>query len=338
LSLVSYVLLTITIFLLIFFSFYKYDFNNKIDDGQKLVYYLILISFFISLLFFLFSERWFLKHFSKDSESIKERENTKAKIIEYSRFYNQSRNDIIYVEEGNLKEDIDYYNIIKLPVKNSDCKVKLLNKECYFKDSDLFKKDGSFSEKKFIGSQYDRKYKNKTLKQIFDKVFEDIIYHIRNGNIIAFPEGKIDVPKAPLISKYINNYKNYLLVLSETYDQDLPQYFNSKVLLTPEAIHHLNPDFDSIREENNQERKATLISLAAKNSKMDECDFISSIVGKRKDKADSQLEKYMLTLVKDKNCHDEKKEELAKDLSVKFKSPLEARLKVRQLSSIYRKT
>lgn len=333
----SYVFLTLNIGLFIFFSFYKDNITKKLSENQEFIFSAIIISFGISLLFFLLSDQYILKKIDKGLKDTDiEMKNYKSKIVEYNEMYSPERNDYIYVEKSFLKDNNkEYYNIISLPTKIDNCKVKILSNNCYFKDSDLFTKDGNFSTKKIKGIDINMKYKNKTLKDILDKFFIDIIYEVQNGNTVAFPQGVWEFEKCPLITKYVNKYKNYLLLLAETYDDNLSNYFNSSVLLTPEAIHKINPNLSSIREERIEERRKKFISMAAKSKGMDECDFITSAIGKRKGKENDDVFKFMMTLVKDLDCHDEKKIELAKNLSSNFNSSVEAGMKVNELRNIY---
>lgn len=332
-----YVFLTINIGIFVFFSFYDYKVTDHLNDHFEMLFGIMIASFGISLLFFLLSDQFLLKKIDKGlgDEDI-EMDKFDSKIIEYSRMYGPERKDYIYVETSTLKTiDNEYYNIIELPTRVDKCNIKLLRNDCFFKDSDLFKKDGTFSTKRFNTMGINKKYKNQTLKEILDKFFEDVVYQVKNGNTVAFPKGEWQFEKCPLITKYVDNYKDYLLLLSETYGEDLSLYFNSNVLLTAEAIYKIKPDLNSIRDERIEERRNKFVSMAAKSQGMDECDFISSVIGKRKGKHDDDLIKFMMTLVKDLDCHDEKKLELAKNLSVNNKSVLEAKMKVNKLRNVY---
>lgn len=286
-----YVLLSINIILFIFFSFYKHDLKDKISSYQEVVFGLIIASFAISLLFFLLSDSFLL---TKIENVFK---NYQGKIVEYNQFYPDKEN-CFYIEKGVLKNnypfDINSDKII-LPLKFDNCQIKVLNNNCFFKDSDL----------------YNKRYRGDTIKEIFDSFFNIIIKKIENGETVAFPKGEWTFEKAPLLTKYVNKYKEYLLLLSETYKENLGSYINKNNLLSPEDLYKLDPDFNNIRFE--RDRK----NLIA-NSNMEDCDIIKNIIGERTNDYDEKKYRNMLTLTKDLEGHDEKKIELAKNLASKF--------------------
>ena len=287
-----YVLLSINVILFIFFSFYDHKLKDKISSYQEIIFGLIIASFTFSLLFFLLSDSFLLNKIEKVFEKYE------GKIVEYNQFYPDKEN-CFYIKKGFLKNNYPFNinsDTIILPLKFDNCQIKVLNNNCFFKDSDL----------------YNKRYQGETLKEIFDNFFSIVIEKIKNGETVAFPKGEWTFEKAPLITKYVNKYKNYLLLLSETYKEDLGNYLHKNNLLTPEALYQLDPDFEDIKFE--RDRK-NLIS----NSNMDECDIIKNIIGERSGNYEEKNYKNMLTLTKDLEGHDEKKIELAKNLASKFK-------------------
>ena len=343
---VSYVLLMISLSIFLFFSFYKQDITSEFDTTNKLIFGVIVAAVMISTIMFLVSEYLITgreNHLSsKENIEITDLSNFKnGKIIDLDQHYDENmikeHNEITFVREKNLRDIIDIPNVITIPTKIYPCNISVLQ-NCYFKDSDLFTKNGKFSTKTFRGSGYASRFRNKPLKDIYDDVFRKILTDAANGGTVAFPKENLGLDlekKAPKIFKYINQYKKYLILLSKIYGDELPAHLNQHQILIPETLHRLDPDLDKIEEENDYQIKKSLASMFAREKKLDVCQYIMGHLkddrGKRDKKYDKNLVARMRTLVSDLDCHDENVEQLSEILASNYTTIQEAKIKVKEL-------
>ena len=350
---VSYVLLMISLIIFLFFSFYKQDIVAKFDPTNKLIFGVIIAAVMISTVMFLVSEYLITgreKHLT-DKEDMEMTDlssniNDKGLIIHLNKYYTEDmirdHNEIRFIREKTLRDIINVPNVITIPTKINPCNVSVL-KDCFFKDSDLFKNNGDFSERTFRGANYAPRFRNKPLKDIYDDIFREILNDAAKGGTVAFPKGDLGLDlkeRAPKIFKYINTRIDYLVLLSKIYGDDLPEHLKSHQILTPETLHHLDPNLDEIEEENDYQIKKALASMMAKDKKLDICEYIMSHLNrpsknKRGKKPDDKLVARMRTLVHKLDCHDENIEQLSQILASNYNTVQGARIKIKELKEEY---